>query len=115
MSRGVIDRLIAKLVSNDTTDYKNLAPGIDAYKRNNVVTVYIYTTASLTTSYSKLATLPVGWRPPHTFYLPTFHAAANVNQLTSIAVDANNGNIVARIASGSSSVTVAVEFSFVLA
>lgn len=115
MSRGLLSRTIARLVRNDATEHETLASGIEAYKRNNIVSVFIYTTASLTTSYSLLATLPEGWRPPVTFYLPTFHAAANVNLLTSIAVDANNGRIVARIASGSSSVTVAVEFSFALA
>lgn len=117
MSTGLIDQAMNYLADNDTREHESLRTGggVDAYKRNGIVTIIVYINPiSLSTSYTNIGTLPVGWRPSTTIYTGGMQLSADVSALTTYAIS-TDGAVLVRRASGSGSLQIGTCISFSVA
>lgn len=117
MSTGLIDQAMNYLADNDTREHQSLRTGggVNAYKRNGIVTIIVYINPiSLSTSYTNIGTLPVGWRPSTTIYTGGMQLSADITMLSTFAIS-TDGSILVRRASGSGNMQIGTCISFVVA
>ena len=92
---------------------KTTASGVTYQKHLGIVTVHIYTTVSLSTSWKTIMTLPSGCRPTSDVYFACTTISNNTNVICHIST---GGVLSLRIASGSSaSYSVQGSVAFIIA
>lgn len=99
-----VKKLLTKILGD--TSWKTLTSSIKYRQRAGFITLRIYGTFSLTTSWSSQGTLPTGYRPTEDVYFPCTTITNNSNI---IGVVTSGGALSLRLGTGATSTTYSVE------